>query len=994
MGGVNIPTTAQERSLTGSVTDSRSKEPIIGANVVEKGTANGVITDMDGKFSLQLPPGAVLQISYIGYTTKEIPVGNETHLLVALEEDTKALHEIVVVGYGVQRKISVTNAVSSIDSGDLSERNSTNVNQALQGRLPGLTVIDRGGAPGQESLTMRIRGATSLNVNDPLVLIDGVPGSLSYVNPVDIESVSVLKDAASAAIYGSRAATGVILVTTKAPKDGRLSVAYNAFFGIARTNNRPEHMDAVTYMKQQNAAYMNTYGYAYYTAEEIEQWPANHARDPEAYPVPNDWQNLMFRMAPQHSHTLTLSGGSERITNRVSYRYMNQEGILPNYGFGIQEVRSRNEYKANERLTLSSNVNIRFGNRWAPYNEWESYNRMWQNSQWGVPRYSDGSYGLTVDSYSPLIQIHEMGKARWENHFLSGIFRGEYRLWEGLRLSAQYATQRYFTRWTSFNNKYDFTDKLHPDRRTFNTLNRMEDYRTGSQEDGLDFQWAYNRTFGQHTLSGIAGYSEIHYTSDGLGGYRQDFYNNNLQTLSMGADDATQSATGENSEWGLRSYFGRINYEYDSRYLFEANLRYDGSSRFARGHQYGFFPSLSMGWRLSGERFWEPLKETVNELKLRGSWGSVGSQQVGLFSFMKTYNQSNYLFNGTLASGYRQTTLASEDISWETTTQLNLGVDTYWFDSKWNVSFDYYDKRTEDILLLVPIPSIIGLAATNQNAGIVENKGFEFMLGTYHRWGDYRIEVSLNANYNKNKVMDLAGTGPHVSSYGNSDSRTITTEGYPIGSFYGFETDGFFQTWEEVEHYAKWDASVGPGDIKYVDQNMDGELTPEDYVIFGSELPDWTFSSSMSVAWKHWKLDLFWQGVAGSEKLMTGAILEHGIWGGFTHKVWADYWTPENTEAPYPRPTKYTMKNAQISDFSMLDGSYLRLKNIRLSCDIPKRLCEWLHIASANVYVSATDLLTFSALNKYDIDPEMIERGQESSFPQSSVTTLGLNINF
>jgi TonB-linked SusC/RagA family outer membrane protein len=985
--------TAQEKRITGTITDSNS-EPIIGANVVEKGTTNGVITDIDGKFSLQVPASAVLQISYIGYTTKEIPVGNDTNLLISIEEDTKALDEVVVVGYGVQRKISVTNAISSIDSDDLSERNSTNVNQALQGKLPGLTIIDRGGAPGEESLMMRIRGATSLNDNDPLVLIDGVPGSLSQVNPIDIESVSVLKDAASAAIYGSRAAAGVILVTTKAPKDGKLSIAYNGYFGIARTNNRPEHMDAVTYMKQQNAAYMNTYGYEYYTAEEIEQWPANHARDPESYPVPNDWQNVMFRLAPQHSHTLTISGGSEKITNRVSYRYMNQEGVLPNYGFGIQEVRAKNEYKVNNRFTLSSNLNIRFSDRRVPYNQWESYNRMWQNSQWGVPYYSDGSYGLTVDSYSPLIQIHEMGKATSKNLFMSGIFRGEYKLLNDLKLSAQYSTQRNFVHWTSFNNKYDFTDKLHPDRRTFNTLNRMEDYRSKSQEDGIDLQLVYNKTLGKHTLSGILGYSEIHYVSDELEGYRQDFYNNNLQTLSLGADDATQSATGGNREWGLRSYFGRINYEYDSRYLFEANLRYDGSSRFAKGHQYGLFPSLSMGWRLSSESFWEPLKETVNELKLRGSWGSVGSQQVGLFSFMKTYNQSNYLFNETLASGYRQTTMASEDISWETTTQLNVGLDAYLFNSKVNVSLDYYDKRTEDILLLVPIPTIIGLTATNQNAGIVENKGFEFMVGTRHSFGDYRLELSFNANYNKNKVVDLAGTGPHISAYGNSDSRTITTEGYPISSFYGFETDGFFQTQEEVDNYAKWDGSVGPGDIKYVDQNNDGELTPDDYVIFGSEMPDWTLSSNMSVAWKNLRLDLFWQGVTGSEKLMTGAILEHGIWGGFTHKVWADYWTPENPDAKYPRPTKYTMKNAQISDFSMLDGSYLRLKNIRLSYDIPKKICERLHIGSINVYASATNLLTFSVLNKYNIDPEMTERGQESSFPQSSVTTIGLNVNF
>jgi TonB-linked SusC/RagA family outer membrane protein len=673
---------------------------------------------------------------------------------------------------------------------------------------------------------------------------------------------------------------------------------------------------------------------------------------------------------------------------------MNQEGVLPNYNFDISEFRSRNEFKVSKKLTLNSNINIRLTERKGPYNEWESYNRMWQNSQWGVPQYKDGSYGLSVDSYSPLINAKERGLSNTKKAYIMGIFKGEFQLFNWLAINAQYSTQQNFSNRKSFENKYDFTDKLYPERRTFNTINRMTDRRDYSVEDQIDLQLVFNKKINKHILSGIAGYSEIHYEGDNLEGYRQNFYNNELQTISMGANDATRNATGNYSEWGLRSYFARVNYDYDSRYLFEANVRYDGSSRFAKGHQYGLFPSFSAGWRISSEKFWESLKETVSELKLRGSWGEVGNQQVGLYSFMKTYNLNNYIFNEELATGYRIVDLAREDISWETTRQLNFGLDGYLFDSKVNVSLDYYKKRTEDILLRAPIPTIMGLNPTNTNAGIVENRGWEFLAGTRQTFGDFNVELTFNVNYNKNEVISLAGTGPHISAFGNSDYRTITTEGKPINSFYGFATDGFFQTQEEVDNYAKWDNSVGPGDIKYVDQNNDGELTPEDYIIFGNEMPDWTFSSNMSVSWKNLRLDLFWQGVTGSDKLMTGAILEHGIWGGFTHKVWSDYWTPENPNAKYPRPTKYTMKNAQISDFSMLNGSYLRLKNIRLSYDIPKNICEKIRIGGINVYVSATNLLTFSALNKYNIDPEMIERGQESSFPQTSVTTIGLNVNF
>ncbi|MDH6304221.1 TonB-linked SusC/RagA family outer membrane protein [Parabacteroides sp. PH5-13] len=983
----------QTRAISGKVTGTND-EAIIGANVTVRGTTTGTITDIDGNFTLNVPPNAVLVVSYIGYITQEIPVGSSTNIFIILKEDTQALDEIVVVGYGVQRKISVTNAISSIDSKDISERNSTNTTQALQGKLPGLTVIDRGGAPGEEELTLRIRGVTSLNDNNPLVLIDGVPGSLSQVNPVDIESVSVLKDAASAAIYGSRAAAGVVLVTTKAPKEGKLTISYDGYVGFARSNNLPEHMDAVTYMKHQNTAYMNTYGYKFYTDEYIQQWPENHAKDPERYPKPNTWTDALFSTAPQHSHTLTLSGGNEKITNRISVRYMDQEGVLPNYEFNISELRSRNEFKVNKRLTLSSNINVRLTERKGPYSEWESYNRMWQNSQWGVPVYKDGSYGLSVDSYSPLINAKERGTSKTKRAYIMGIFRGDLQIFDWVKLNAQYSAQINYGNRKSFENKYDFTDKLYPERRTFNTINRMTDRRDFSREDQIDLQLIFNKKFKKHVLSGILGYSEIHYEGDNLEGYRQNFYNNELQTISMGANDATRNATGGYSEWGLRSYFARANYDYDGRYLLEVNARYDGSSRFAKDHQFGFFPSFSAGWRISGEEFWEPLKATVNELKLRGSWGEVGSQQVGLYSFMKTYNQNNYIFNEQLATGYRIVDLASEEISWETTRQLNFGLDAYLLDSKINLSLDYYKKRTEDILLRAPIPTVMGLNPTNTNAGIVENKGWEFLVGFRQPFGDFGVEMNFNANYNKNEVISLAGTGPHISAFGNSDYRTITTEGKPINSFYGFETDGFFQTQEEVDNYAKWDGSVGPGDIKYVDQNMDGELTPEDFVIFGNEMPDWTFSSNMSVSWKGLRLDLFWQGVAGSDKLMTGAILEHGIWGGFTHKVWADYWTPENPNAKYPRPTKYTMKNAQISDFSMLNGNYLRLKNIRLSYDIPKKLCERISIDAVNVYVSATNLLTFSALNKYNIDPEMIERGQESRFPQTSVTTIGLNINF
>ncbi|MFO7852251.1 MAG: SusC/RagA family TonB-linked outer membrane protein [Bacteroidota bacterium] len=992
-------TAIAQQVITGTVTEAETGDPLVGVTVMVEGTTIGSITNADGSYEIEVPQDMeTLVFSFVGYSTVEVPIEGRSSIDVQLEVDITRLDDVVVIGYGTQRKVSITNAVSNVTAEELAERNATNINQALQGKLPGLTIIDYGGAPGVENIMLRIRGTTSLNENAPLVLIDGVPGDLARLNPVDIESVSILKDAAASAIYGSRAAAGVILVTTKSAESGELSVSYNGYYGIARTNNNPVHMDAVPYMKLQNEAYLNSFGFQYYTDEYIEQWPQNHANDPEMYPVPHQWFDALYSLAPQQSHTLTFSGGNEKLSTRVSARYMDQDGVLPHYNFKIAELRANTDYNVSDKLRFNTNLNLRNTIRKEPYNPWGGWTRLTyrilQNSQWAVPRYEDGSYGLSVDSYSPLILANEGGLTEENNTYLLGIFRGEYDIIEGLTLRGQYSIQYDYGYSSSFANKYFFQDKLHPSRTTVSNLNYMIDNRSQSREDGVDLQLTFDRSFGLHTINSIAGYSQIHFENTYVGGYRQQFYNNDLQALSLGVNDATQSATGGNSEWGLRSYFARVNYDYSGKYLFEANARYDGSSRFSEGNRYGFFPSFSLGWRISNESFWDPIKNVVNELKLRGSWGQVGSQTVGLYTYLETYNQSNYIFNESRATGYRQTSLASQDLSWETTTQFNVGLDGYLFDNRINFSADYYKKTTTDILLALPIPTLIGLNPTDQNAGIVENWGLEFVLGGRQTFGDFRLALDFNLNFNHNEVVDLAGTGPYISAYGNSDYRTITREGFPISSFYGFETDGFFQTQEEVDGYANWDGSVGPGDVKYVDQNNDGILTPEDFVILGNEMPDWTFSSNMSFGWKGLTLDLFWQGVTGSEKLITGAMLEMGIWGGFCHEVFEDYWTPENTDAQFPRPTKYTMKNVQISDRTMVDGSYLRLKNIRLSYDIPQSLSERVNINNISVYISATNLLTFAELNMYDIDPEMIGRGPESSFPQTSVTTIGLNVNF
>jgi TonB-linked SusC/RagA family outer membrane protein len=982
----------QKIKISGRITDANSMA-LVGVNITEKGTTNGAIADSNGEFTLSVSSSAsILSISFIGYSTQEVVVGSQNTFSVVLSIAQTALDEVVVVGYGTQKKVSMVNAVSNISAKELSQRTSSNINQALQGKLSGLTVIDNGGAPGAETLTMRIRGTTSLNSNDPLVIIDGIPGNLSRLNPNDIESVSVLKDAAAAAIYGSRAAAGVILVTTKAPEKGKLKVSYNGYYGIANSNNDPVHMGAVDYMNQQNVASMNTYGTKVYTDQYILDWPQNNTSDPDKYPLPNTWLDFMTKTAPQQSHTITLSGGTETVNTRISIRSSNEDGVLPNYNFKLAEVRANTNYNVNKKLVFNTNIDFRNTLTDQPNNN--GYYRAIQNSQWGKPFYNDGSYGLSVDSYSPILLANESGHNTFKNNSFVGIFRGVYEIIDGLKLSSQYSIQYNTSYQNNFANKYRFVDKMYPSRISQSTLNSMTDARSETIETQIDNTLNYTKILGSHTVSGMLGYSQVQYQANNVLGYRQGFYNNDLETLSMGLNDATKNSSGGNSEWGLRSFFGRVNYDYKGKYLLEANARYDGSSRFAEGNRYGFFPSFALGWRISNEEFFAPLKKTIGELKLRGSWGQVGSQAVGLYTYIETYNQSNYIYSEALATGYRQTNLTSQDLSWETTTTLNVGLDASLFNDRVTFSGDYYIKTTNDILLVVPIPSLVGLTATNQNAGSVENRGFELLLGGRQSFSDFEFGLTIGANYNKNKVLDLAGAGPFISTAGNSDWRTITKEGFPINSFYGLATDGFFQTQAEVDAYAKWDASVGPGDVKYVDQNLDLKLTPEDFIIFGKEMPDWTFSTNMYGSWKGLRLDLFWQGVAGSDKLITGAILESGIWGGFTHKIFTDYWTPENTDAKYPRPTKMTMKNVQISDRTMVNGSYMRLKNLKISYDIPKSICDRVKIEGINLYVSATNLLTFADLNMYNIDPEQVGRGPESSFPQTSVKTIGLNINF
>lgn len=983
-----------DRTLSGRVTDGSTSNGLPGVSVVVKGTQRGTTTDSDGKFQLSVPEtSSLLVFSFVGYRSQEVEIGNQSTLNVRLESEDKSLDEVVVIGYSTVKKVSLTSAVADIKGTDLVKRTTSNVQQALQGQIPGLTVLDQGAAPGRANMVLRIRGITTLGANEPLVIVDGIEQRLSDINPLDIESVSVLKDASSTAIYGSRAANGVVLVTTKRAAPGKVSVAYSGYYALQKTNNNPVHMDMGDYLRLQQTAWTNsTGGPGIFTDAYISEYLG--ATDRLKYPLPNTWFDAVLHTAPQINHSLSVSGGSENIQARLSLRYQDQDGIIANSGSKISEIRLNTDYKLSPRLKFGTDINYRGNKILAPVNENNVFNRMLQTSQWTVPRYPDGTYGISSDGHNPLMESEIGGTSKTFEENMYGSFKGEWQILRGLTFSSQLGARFILSTTRNYTNRYEIRDYFNPDIvRKSVPINSLTDAREDIREFTINNLLNYATILGGHTISALAGYSQIQNHGQSLGGYRQGFYSNDVQSLEAGTNDATKNNYGREYDWGLRSYFGRINYAYQDKYLIEVNGRYDGSSRFLGANRYSFFPSVSAGWRLSEEKFWSNLSSSINELKIRASWGRTGNQAVGLYSGLATLNQGVYSFSGAPVQTFQQTTLANQDLTWETTTQSDIGVDAQFLNNRLSLTVDYYHKKTDGILLTLPVPGTLGLLPAPQNAGQVDNSGWEFGIGSRNTFGPVGFNASLNFNINNNNVVNLAGTGPYIT--GGNETRYITGEGYPINSYWGYRTAGLFQTEEEIKNYPTMRSGIQPGDVKFVDLNEDGKINPEDMTYLGRSFPVYTFGSNLNFTYKGFSLNMQLQGTAGSKARIGGAIIEMGIWGGFTHQLIAgNYWTPENPTARFPRPLKYDLRNFVMSDRDLMNGSYLRLKNIQLAYQIPSAISQKVGINRASLYIATTNLLTFSALNEWNVDPETIPGGRTQQYPQTSVSTLGVTIQF
>lgn len=586
------------------------------------------------------------------------------------------------------------------------------------------------------------------------------------------------------------------------------------------------------------------------------------------------------------------------------------------------------------------------------------------------------------------------GDSKRYNDFLSGYAKAEWEIIDGLTFSTQLAGRGYFTQEKNYLNAYTNVDKVANITKIV-ANNSLTEVRNSLREYTLNSLLNYEKSLNNHHVKGLVGYSQIGNTQNFLSAYRERFYSNDIQSIGQGANDGTKNNTGYDAVYALRSYFGRVNYDYKGKYLVEVNGRYDGSSKFTGQKQYSFFPSFSAGWRVSQENFWQGLSQHINDLKVRGSYGKTGNQSVDLYSYYASLSANGYNFNGAAVQGFRQTSLANTNLGWESTTQLDLGLDASLLNRRLSLTVDYYRKLTNDILLNLDIPATVGLTAPPQNAGSVENKGWEFSLNYRSARSTSGFQYNLGGNFsiNSNKVVDLKGTGPYISGT-DINPRYIIAVGLPVNTLWGYKTEGLFQTQQEITDYkATYATNTKPGDVKYVDLNGDGKIDAKDMTNIGNSFPKYTFGLTSNFSFKNFELNLLVQGTAKVDTRLAGSLAEMGNQEGFTPSIYTDYWTPDNTDARFSRPLKFDLRNVATSDRLVIDASYVRLKNVQLAYTLPAAVASKVRLNRARVYVSATNVLTLSKLNEWHLDPE-VESGRAVYYPQTALYTLGLNLQF
>ena len=1037
-----ISVSAQNIQIKGAVVSGSDNEPLPGVNVVLKNNSSiGTVTDLDGNFTLSVPENSVLSVSYIGYMHQDVAIKGQSFLKITLQEDSKTLDEVVVVGYGVQKKSVVTAAIAKVSADDLSKISSSRVDNALKGLVSGVTATASSGQPGAAA-QIRVRGIGTINNSNPLYIVDGMPieGGIDYLNPSDIQSIEVLKDAASGAVYGARAANGVILVTTKTGQLGKTSLTYDFSYGWQSPWKERSVLNASEYALMMNEGLMNS-------------GQAPKYNDPYSYGKGTNWQKETFNYnAPIMSNQVSLSGAGEKVSYLLSLGFFKQDGIVGgNYG--------RSNY---ERLTLRSNNN---------YTVFENKTRNWLNSLKLTSNISyarvkstgietNSSYGSALGSalaLSPILSVYAEGQAAqdqldlystnsaytpmydpnngklytlagtdynemvnplallslpadkgWSHKFVAN-FIAELSIWDGLKFRTSYGADLAFWGSDGYTQLYYLTAN--------NNATKTSVYSNSSRGTvwQIENMLTYDKAFGKNSFSVLIGQSAKKSNGFYLGGSRFGMidptgvkayidYCNGLQ------EDGDMSVYGgANAKVTLASMFGRINYNFDERYMLQFTIRRDGSSRFGSNNHYAIFPSVSAGWNITNEKFMEDRFDWLSNAKIRFSWGKNGNENIGDFMYtVLTAANNNYILGTgeSMINGVKASGLANPDLKWEESEQYDVGLDLGFFNNAFTFTVDYYKKKTNGMLMEMNIPSYVGESKPIGNVGKMDNSGVEMEASYRIVRKNWSLRVGGNATYLKNKLIEYGNESgwENLDSFQGIGTITRAENGLPFPFFYGYKTAGIFQNMDEVRAYTYIDAegktsmiqpNAVPGDVRFIDINGDGVIDADDRTKIGKGMPDWTFGLNINATYRGFDFNMLWQGTKGNQ--IFDATRRTDISSTNLPEWMLARWTGEGTSNKIPRFVIGDNVNWQSSDLYVKDGSYFRLKNIQLGYTLPQRLTNQVFITNLRIYVAAENLVTFT---KYDgFDPEISSGGtslgiDRGVYPQARTLSLGFNLTF
>jgi TonB-dependent starch-binding outer membrane protein SusC len=995
----------QEIEVTGRVTDATDDIPLPGVNVIEKGTVNGAVTDMEGRYTIMLSStDAELLFSFVGYISEEIAVAGRKVVNVAMQSDVKGLEEVVVVGYGTQKKSDLTGAVAKVASEDLQQLSSINVGQALQGRAAGVHITQTSGAPGA-GMQIRIRGVTSIANSDPLFVVDGFPtGNISNIAPSDIESMEILKDASAQAIYGSRAAAGVILITTKRGKAGGTTVTFETNVGIQEVWKQvdlPNATDyAIMYMEQftndgisiPNPNYMSRQVY------EVLKFAA------EGNYEGTDWQSEIFRPALQQNYNLTINGGNEKDRFNFSTIYSDQQGIQKNSSLNKIMIRANSDHNVNKWLTFGTNIAFTRGIQ-------KSSNAIFDAIKRNpiAPVFNqDGSWNSPIPDTGPRhpVRVLDFAQYRWPlSHRFAGSGYGEITILEGLKFRSQFSYDMGSSESRSYSPEFWVT--------SLESNNRSSVTESRSQNWG--WVWtnylSYDKSLAEHNINLTAGMEAQYGTGYSMTSQSFDqpdipsmYYLNSSPELDSAKVSPNRAYPPFPYESAMNSYFLRGNYSFQGKYLLTATVRWDGSSKFATGYKWGMFPSFSAGWNIKREDFMQNI-EFLNSLKIRGGWGQVGnSESVGSFEYLTSIvGNQKYVFNNVVVEGQAVDKLGNLEIQWETAEQTNIGFDGGMFRNMFSFSFDYFVRTTLGMLYDLPTPYFAGAAGSKANLASMENRGWEFSLNYRNYESRFKYEAGLNFSTYRNKVLALDKEGGNQEGgllWSTGQNSTLTRPGDEMAFFYVIPTDGVFQTQEEIDNYAYIDyrgdavpiqPNAQPGDLKFIDVNGDGAINNNDRIKVGSPHPDFHFGFNLGFEYSNFYFSTFIQGVYGNE-IINGRPTYNRI----------NRWREDQPHPTEPRLTHLNLNdNFRLSDFYLEDGSYVRVRNIQFGYNIPDKVLSVTGLKRMRAYISLDNIFTFT--NYSGPEPEVVNGwyghplagGIDAGvYPQSKTYSVGLSVTF